>query len=104
MNLLMNAVQAISNSGTITVRSGHEGAWVWFEVEDTGIGISTEIQRRMFDPFFTTKPAGLGTGLGLSLSFNIVKKHHGRIDVVSTPGMGAKFRVWLPVNPESLAS
>lgn len=101
MNLLMNAVQAISNSGTITVRSGHEGAWVWFEVEDTGPGISPEIQRRMFDPFFTTKPAGLGTGLGLSLSFNIVKKHHGRIDVVSTPGMGAKFRVWLPVNPEA---
>ncbi|ROT45284.1 ATP-binding protein [Pusillimonas sp. NJUB218] len=102
MNLLMNALQAITNSGTITIRSGHESTWVWFEIEDTGVGISPDIQRRMFDPFFTTKPAGLGTGLGLSLSFNIVKKHHGRIDVVSTPGKGTKLRVWLPVNPEAL--
>ncbi|HEY4732576.1 MAG TPA: ATP-binding protein, partial [Gammaproteobacteria bacterium] len=59
-------------------------------------GIDPEHMNKIFDPFFTTKPVGKGTGLGLSLTYSIVKKHGGKIDVDSTPGKGTAFRVWLP--------
>lgn len=97
MNLLINAAHAIVQFGVITLRCGHEGAWVWIEVEDTGRGIDPDILKRVYDPFFTTKPVGQGTGLGLTLSYNILQKHHGRFDVESTPGQGSRFRFWLPV-------
>jgi hemerythrin-like metal-binding protein len=97
MNMLVNAAQAIEKDGTITVRSGTSGDEVWVEVEDSGKGISPENLNRIFDPFFTTKPVGKGTGLGLSLSYGIVKKHNGRIEVKSEVGKGSTFRVWLPV-------
>ncbi|HTP29746.1 MAG TPA: ATP-binding protein, partial [Anaeromyxobacteraceae bacterium] len=97
MNVLMNAAQAISGRGTITVRTGRLGEEVWVEVSDTGQGIAPENMKRIFDPFFTTKPVGEGTGLGLSLSYGIVEKHHGRIEVASEPGQGTRFRIWLPV-------
>jgi hemerythrin-like metal-binding protein len=101
MNLLVNAAQAIETRGTITIRSGAENGFVWFEVEDTGKGMSEDVQRRIFEPFFTTKPVGKGTGLGLSLSYDIiVKKHGGRFDVRSTPGVGTCFRLWLPIGSE----
>ncbi|MDP2785443.1 MAG: ATP-binding protein [Sulfurimicrobium sp.] len=100
MNLLVNAAHAIENHGTITLRTGQEGKRVWVEVSDNGKGIAPEHIERIFDPFFTTKPVGKGTGLGLSLSYGIVKKHHGQIEVESTPGMGARFRVWLPVKQD----
>ena len=101
MNLLVNAAQAIETRGRITLRSGLENGFVWFEIEDTGKGMSEDVQRRIFEPFFTTKPVGKGTGLGLSLSYDIiVKKHGGRIDVKSTPGVGSCFRLWLPVGRE----
>lgn len=96
MNLLVNAAQAIEQFGRITLRTGHEGDWVWLEVEDTGKGIEPRLLNRIYEPFFTTKPVGKGTGLGLSLSYNIVQKHHGRIEVDSEPGRGTRFRVWLP--------
>ncbi len=102
MNLIVNASQAIAATanprGTISLRSycAADG-WVCVEVGDDGGGMSAEVQRRIFDPFFTTKPVGQGTGLGLSLSFSIVKKHGGRIELESTPGVGSVFRVWLPV-------
>ena len=83
--------------GTITVRTGVDGDHVWVEFEDTGGGISPELRQRIFDPFFTTKPVGSGTGLGLSISYSIINKHHGRIDLDSTPGVGSRFRVVLPV-------
>jgi len=98
MNLLINAAHAIVQFGVITLRCGHEGAWVWIEVEDTGRGIDPDILKRVYDPFFTTKPVGQGTGLGLTLSYNILQKHHGRFDVESTPGQGSRFRFWLPVS------
>ena len=101
MNLLVNAAQAIDDSGTITVRSGEAGEEVWVEVADTGRGIKPEVLKRIFEPFFTTKPVGKGTGLGLSLSYGIVTKHGGRFDVRSTPGEGSNFRVWLPKVPPS---
>ena len=98
MNLLVNAAQAIPKQGKIFVRSGIENQHVWFEVEDTGIGMNAEVQQRIFEPFFTTKPVGKGTGLGLSISYDIiVKKHHGRMDVKSEIGKGTCFRLWLPL-------
>lgn len=100
MNMLMNAAQAIDQKGIITVRTGSSGDEVWVEVEDTGKGIAPEHLNRIFDPFFTTKPIGKGTGLGLSLSYGIVQKHHGRIEVKSQVGKGSTFRVWLPVRQQ----
>jgi PAS domain S-box-containing protein len=97
MNLLVNAAQAIRGRGTVTVRTGCAGDEVWVEVEDSGEGIAPENLSRIFEPFFTTKPVGVGTGLGLALSYRIVKRHQGRIEVGSELGRGSKFRVVLPV-------
>jgi hemerythrin-like metal-binding protein len=97
LNLLVNAAQAIETKGVITIRTGIEGSEVWVEVEDTGKGIAAEHLQKIFDPFFTTKPVGKGTGLGLSVSFGIVQKHAGRIEVRSELGKGTVMRVWLPI-------
>ena len=102
MNLLVNAAHAMPGGekgrGTIHVRTGAEGGDVWVEIEDNGCGIARENLGRIFDPFFTTKAVGQGTGLGLSLSYGIVKKHHGRMEVDSEPGRGTRFRVTVPVS------
>jgi PAS domain S-box-containing protein len=98
MNLLVNAAHAIEERGIITLRTGQQGDEVWVEVADTGKGIAPEHINKIFDPFFTTKPVGKGTGLGLSLSYGIIQKHHGRIEVNSEVGKGTSFKVWLPVN------
>ncbi|MBI3285021.1 MAG: PAS domain-containing protein [Burkholderiales bacterium] len=103
MNLLVNASHAIKESGTITVITGSRDEWIWVKVCDTGSGIPPENLTRIFEPFFTTKPVGSGTGLGLSLSYGIVKKHGGRIEVQSEVGKGTCFTVHLPVRPESAA-
>jgi two-component system NtrC family sensor kinase len=98
MNLLVNAAHASgAQRGRITVRSGVEGEHVWIEIADNGAGIPADVLPRIFDPFFTTKPIGKGTGLGLSLSYGIVQKHGGRIDVQTQVGQGSAFRVTLPV-------
>jgi signal transduction histidine kinase len=97
MNLLVNAAHAITDRGTITIGSGTAGDQVWVAVSDTGSGISPDLLSRIFDPFFTTKPVGQGTGLGLSLSYSIVRRHGGRIEVESEVGVGTTFRVWLPI-------
>ncbi|MBB3224044.1 ATP-binding protein [Pseudoduganella umbonata] len=99
MNLLVNAVQAITGRGVIRIRTGVQEDWVWIEIADTGAGIAPEHLTRIFEPFFTTKPVGSGTGLGLSLSYGIVNRHGGRIDVHSQPGEGTTFTVWLPQHP-----
>ncbi|PKO34307.1 MAG: histidine kinase [Betaproteobacteria bacterium HGW-Betaproteobacteria-7] len=96
MNLLVNAAHAIEEQGVITISSGHDDTLVWVEVSDTGKGIAPEHLGRIFEPFFTTKPVGKGTGLGLSLSYSIVNKHGGHIDVRSQVGQGSTFRVVLP--------
>jgi signal transduction histidine kinase len=98
MNILVNAAQSIETQGTITLTSGvRDGEEVWVEIADTGKGIAPEHLNRIFDPFFTTKAVGKGTGLGLSLSYGIVQKHRGRIEVRSVVGQGTTFRVALPV-------
>ncbi|MCB1968370.1 MAG: hypothetical protein KDI64_20615, partial [Candidatus Accumulibacter sp.] len=102
--LLVNAAQAIDTRGKIVIRTGTDAdaagavAAVWVEIEDSGRGMSPEVQKRLYEPFFTTKPVGKGTGLGLSISFGIIEKHHGRIDFRSEPGRGTTFRVSLPVD------
>lgn len=105
MNLLVNAAQAIGDErGTITIRNGFDDHQVWFEIEDTGSGISQDQLKRLFDPFFTTKPVGKGTGLGLSISYGIVQKHHGRITVRTVVGQGSAFRVTLPIEQPAAGS
>lgn len=104
LNLLVNAGQAIADKGCITLRTGQQGEQVFVAVTDSGGGISPENQRRIFEPFFTTKPIGQGTGLGLSLSYNIVQKHHGRIEVSSEWGKGATFTIWLPIQAHADSS
>jgi len=103
MNLLVNAGHAIAERGVITLRTGTEESGVWIEVADTGSGIDAKHVQHIFDPFFTTKPVGQGTGLGLSLSYGIVKKHHGSIEVSSEVGRGTTFRIHLPVTQARVA-
>jgi PAS domain S-box-containing protein len=98
MNLLVNAGQAMRARGTIRIVSGARDGWVWVRIEDDGVGIAPEHLKRIFDPFFTTKPVGSGTGLGLSLSYGIVQRHGGHIEVSSEVGKGTAFTVHLPVN------
>ena len=98
MNLLVNAAQSIAEHGVITLRTRHGDDHVSIEVSDTGSGIAPEIINRIFDPFFTTKPVGTGTGLGLSITHGIMRKHHGRIEVDSTPGKGTTFRLIIPIS------
>jgi two-component system NtrC family sensor kinase len=98
MNLLVNAAQAMEQRGEITVRTAlHEGGAL-IEVSDTGSGIPAEHLDRIFEPFFTTKPVGQGTGLGLSLSYGIVRDHGGWIKAESELGRGTQFRIWLPLH------
>jgi len=97
MNLLVNASHAIERDGQILIRSWVEDEWACISVRDNGCGMPVDVQRRIFEPFFTTKEVGKGTGLGLSLSFSIIKKHKGRIDVDSAPGQGACFTLRLPI-------
>lgn len=102
MNLLVNASHAIEAQGTITLRTAClNDTEVCIEVSDTGKGIAPEHLTRVFEPFFTTKAVGKGTGLGLSLSYGIVQKHHGRIEVESTVGQGTTFRVIIPINQDA---
>ncbi len=99
MNLLMNAKQAISRNGEITVTTSIEdsGDSVQVSISDTGCGIPHDLIDKVFDPFFTTKPVGEGTGLGLSVSYGIIQDHNGRIEVESRQGKGTKFVITLPV-------
>ncbi|ESS73095.1 sensor protein ZraS [Methyloglobulus morosus KoM1] len=101
MNLLVNAAHAIENEGSITVRTGEGNDHIWVEVSDTGKGIAPEHVNKIFDPFFTTKPVGKGTGLGLSVSYNIIKKHNGEIQLDSRVGEGTTFRIVLPKKDET---
>jgi signal transduction histidine kinase len=98
-NIIDNAIAAMAGHGTLTIRTGREGDFLVVEIADTGPGIPPDVLPRIFEPFFTTKPVGEGTGLGLDISSRIVvNKHHGDLQVTSTPG-DTRFRVLLPLHP-----
>ena len=98
MNLLVNAAQAIEKQGTIRIATRSDGGWVEIKISDSGIGIPKENLTKIFDPFFTTKEVGQGTGLGMNVAYNIVKKHNGTIDVESMVGRGTIFTVRIPAD------
>lgn len=102
MNMMVNASHAIDVKGTLAIRTRSIGDEVLIEFEDNGSGIEADNVSKLFDPFFTTKPVGTGTGLGLSVSYGIIQKHHGRIEVVSEVGKGTCFSIWLPVQPSAV--
>ena len=104
VNLLVNAVQAIEGHGTITIRTGCDGDFVWASIADTGKGIDPTVLHRIFEPFFTTKPVGVGTGLGLSVSYGIIHTHGGSIEVQSALDCGTTFTVRLPIEPRHQTS
>jgi two-component system NtrC family sensor kinase len=96
LNLFLNARDAMPSGGMLEVRTSAHNGSVEVEIVDTGAGIPREHIHRIFDPFFTTKAVGRGTGLGLSVTYGIIKEHAGKIDVRSTPGKGTSFHVELP--------
>lgn len=97
MNLIVNAIQAIEDRGTIRVACLWRGNAVVVRISDDGSGIAPEALPRIFDPGFTTKGVGVGTGLGLSISYRIVESHGGRLEVESEPGRGTTFEVHIPL-------
>ncbi len=106
LNLIKNAAQAMAEGGRpphrLALRTRQEGGYAHIEIEDNGPGMDEKTQRRVFEPFFTTKPPGIGTGLGLSVSYFIVtEQHKGTITVSSAPGKGACFVIRLPFHGRS---
>lgn len=96
LNLFINAVHAMGNGGTLSVRGHEEGPMVMIEIVDTGCGIAQEHIGKIFDPFFTTRPPGDGTGLGLWLTYEIARNYNGEISVESEEGKGSSFIVAFP--------
>jgi len=97
MNLLINASDAMPDGGVLTLKVVEASGRVRILVEDTGVGIAPEHLEKIYDPFFTTKPRGQGTGLGLSVSYGIVKEHSGTLTAESAPGDGSRFVISLPI-------
>ena len=100
--LATNAIDAMPDGGTLTLRAAAAGPNVILEIKDTGIGITPENLTKIFDPFFTTKDVGRGTGLGLAVCYGIVSEHGGRLDVRSTVGAGTTFTISLPKASDSV--
>ena len=97
-NLFVNSAQAINDEGEIRIKTGLSGEEIEVIISDTGTGIPEENLTKIFEPFFTTKEVGKGTGLGLNVVYNIIKKHNGKISVESKQGQGTTFTIILPVN------
>ena len=111
MNILANAIDALEeidasktageqqkNPSCITIRTSVLNCqWVRITIMDNGIGIPESIQSRIFDPFFTTKPIGKGTGMGMSISYQIIKKHNGELNCFSTPSKGTEVVIQIPL-------
>ncbi|MEH1893915.1 MAG: ATP-binding protein [Nostoc sp.] len=112
MNILVNAIDALEennakrtykeieeNPSQIKIRTSVVNSkWLEIAIADNGVGISPELQQRIFDPFFTTKPVGKGTGMGMSISYQIVtEKHGGKLECFSTPGKGTEFIIQIPL-------
>ena len=103
INLLVNAVDAMNEGGSLSIRTSEADGRVRIAVRDTGSGITPENMKKLFTPFFTTKDEVKGVGLGLAISYGIVERHGGRIDVESEVGKGSTFTVVLPANKEEKA-
>ena len=101
LNLLHNALHAMPDGGEIAVETKTQqrkgNTWLTISIQDTGDGMPPEVANRIFEPFFTTKANTGGTGLGLSVTYGIITDHAGLVDVESTPGLGSRFTVWLPL-------
>ncbi len=104
LNMLVNAAQAIKEKGIVTIRTWHEQDDIFIAISDTGCGIPEKSQTRIFEPFFTTKEVGKGTGLGMSISYEIIQEQGGEIKVASVVGEGSTFTIRLPLkaNPEKV--
>ncbi len=98
MNLLVNAAHAMTDKGTVRITTKMDNNWVNVQVADNGQGIAPEHLPHIFEPFFTTKAIGVGTGLGLSVTYNIITAHGGKVSVVSAVGSGTTFTLQLPVD------
>jgi len=96
VNLVKNAMQAMTTGGSLTLQTGETSDDVWMSVSDTGGGIPQEQINRIFEPFYTTKKKG--SGLGLMIVQRIVRAHNGRIELESNVGKGTTFRIWLPLH------
>jgi signal transduction histidine kinase len=118
MNLAVNARDAMRGGGKLTIKTenvtldedqskhipeSRPGKFILLSVTDTGVGMDKEVFQHLFEPFFTTKEMGMGTGLGLSVVYGIVKQHEGWVNVISEKGKGATFKVYLPATPEKPA-
>lgn len=97
MNLCNNAIDAMSDAGKMTIKTKQIEDRIEIEISDTGNGMTEEVKKHIFEPFFTTKETGKGTGLGLSLSYEIVQRHNGTIEVESEADKGSTFIIRLPV-------
>lgn len=105
MNLVANAIdaiQAVSEEGVITITTSSDETWYRISVADTGAGLAPGSEDKLFEPFFTTKPVGQGTGLGLSISFGIIQGHHGHLRAANRPEGGCEFTIEIPLNLSSL--
>jgi signal transduction histidine kinase len=96
VNVFLNAIQAMPEAGTLTLRTRINAAGFIAEIDDTGAGISARHQAKLFEPFFTTKPVGQGTGLGLSVARQIIKLHSGTLHLTNRPGGGARVTIQIP--------
>ena len=101
VNLIKNAMQAMTKGGTLKLQTGENDDGVWVSVGDTGGGIPQEQINRIFEPFYTTKKKG--SGLGLMIVQRIVRAHNGRIELESHVGRGTLFRIWLPLHERKTA-
>jgi signal transduction histidine kinase len=106
MNILNNAIDALleakipSNKQIVICTEVVDPNQIKVSIWDNGPGIPAEIKSQLFNPFFTTKSVGKGTGLGLSICYQIVEKHHGRIEIISGPAQGTEFAILLPLKQQ----
>ncbi len=95
VNLVVNAIDAMPDGGSIVITTGNEDDGAWIEVADDGPGMTEDIEQRVFEPFFSTKGAD-GTGLGLAMVYACTVRHGGKVTLKTAPGKGARFRLWFP--------